>query len=237
MFAGRRADKAAGVDTLQIGPLPFKGWKFGVLPPDPGSAMPQYQDRPVVGLLGLDVVGSTDFELNIAARKMTFFSQEHCAGRVVYWTKTYTPVPFQIDPVGGLHFPVEIAGENLDTTVSPISTTTLADANVTRLTLGFDEKSAGTVSEPSGPGGAAVPTRSVTLSMAGYKLENSKLQIFPGPQFCGHAKQRYNHVVTNGYENCPGSFPVQLGLNALSTLRIFFAIKERTMYVSAADAS
>ncbi len=40
----------------------------------------------VVGVIGTDLLGKFDVDLDIAHKKLNLFSPDHCKGQVVYWT-------------------------------------------------------------------------------------------------------------------------------------------------------
>jgi predicted aspartyl protease len=47
------------------------------------------------GLLGIDALRDYDFEFDPEAGRIRLFSQQHCAGKVVYWANEYSEIPFR----------------------------------------------------------------------------------------------------------------------------------------------
>jgi hypothetical protein len=102
------------VDSLKIGNVEYRKSILGIVPYQRTGA-PQAPavlfGRAYVGVLGLDLLRNVDFELNLAARKLSIFSQDHCRGAVVYWTRNLTEVPLNSDQIGSLYFPLELDGK------------------------------------------------------------------------------------------------------------------------------
>jgi hypothetical protein len=60
------------------------------------------------GVLAIDILGKFDIEVDFAKNVLNLYSQNHCPGKVVYWSSSYTDLPFRVDDLGIL---------NLDTTL------------------------------------------------------------------------------------------------------------------------
>ena len=72
-------------------------------------------DMRIVGVLGADLLGKFDVELDLAHSKLNLFSQEHCKGQVVYWTRTaaVAAVPMTLRNQS-FAIPMQLDGKNID---------------------------------------------------------------------------------------------------------------------------
>ena len=81
---------------MQLGRQTFKGMEFLML------RSGRYSDG-VVGNLGTQLLLRADLELDMAHGKFNLFSQDHCPGKVVYWTKApFAKLP--IKPSKGIEY-------------------------------------------------------------------------------------------------------------------------------------
>ena len=84
----------------------FKKEKFVVNPVSRATA--SVDGRPVLGALGMDALWPYDLELDLASRKLTFYSQTHCAsGQVVYWASHFVRLPMDLGDLGTIHVTAE----------------------------------------------------------------------------------------------------------------------------------
>ena len=61
-----------------------------------------------------------DVDIDFAKSSLNLFSQKHCRGSVVYWTKTgYVVVPLDMDRAGHIRIPVTTTGLKV---ISPSTT-------------------------------------------------------------------------------------------------------------------
>jgi hypothetical protein len=100
----------------------------------------------------MDVLGNLDFELDFANNKLNFYSHDHCPGRVVYWTNTYSSAPITRGPLGKYYFPIELEGKKVEASISTVNPGTSLPTEVTRRQYGFDEKSPGIETDVSAAG-------------------------------------------------------------------------------------
>jgi predicted aspartyl protease len=91
MLGGVYSSQAARADTFSIGNLNAKDFTFVLMPQWAfGVAMD--------GLLGPDIMSNYDVDLDFADAKFSLFSQDHCPGKVVYWTKdAHAAIPVTLD--------------------------------------------------------------------------------------------------------------------------------------------
>ena len=76
---------------------------------------------PNIGVIGMDQLGATDYELDFANNKLNFYSPDHWHQRVVYWTDQYTQAPLTRTHFGGFVFPVMLEGKRIEAVISAVS--------------------------------------------------------------------------------------------------------------------
>jgi len=65
------------------------------------------------GTLAPDMLKHYDVDLDFAHGKMNLFSQDHCPGKVLYWTKgDYVVLPMQVAPSSHIRLPVTVDGRH-----------------------------------------------------------------------------------------------------------------------------
>lgn len=225
------------LDTFMVGNVLYKRAVL-IVNPRKGPDVPQNEvGKPVVGVLGINAFDDFDFELNLAAKKLNLFSHDHCPGKVVYWTKNYTQVPFSRDPLGVPMFPMELDGQFVEATLSTNTALSIIDSNITKGVYGFDETSPDVTLETTDDGREEARFKAMALSAPGLNVANTRLRLVKRDKDCGRTWRTTENVKAVGYEGCSGVMPLELGINVLTNLRIYVATKEKVIYISRADAT
>jgi hypothetical protein len=219
-------EKIATAKGFALGSVQFKIADFMIISSDTIPASPG--DPQGIGILGMDVFAHVDVELDVANRKMNLFSQDHCPGRAVYWSKTYDSVPIRFGQLGEFYFPMELEGKKLETTLATGNSTTILSTDVTRKLYNFDSHSSDIETETNAAGGTTAHYRAMKLSGEGLQIINANIMLIERPQndFC-HLSSRSGAAA---YEGCLGVHPLQLGRNVLTKLHIYIATKEKVLY-------
>ncbi|HTO41333.1 MAG TPA: hypothetical protein VL026_10180 [Rhizomicrobium sp.] len=185
--------------------------------------------------IGNDILSVFDIELDFAARKVRFFSPDHCKGKVVYWSSSQVAFPFRLDN-NKIQFAMNLDGHEISTTFTLGCSCSALNWRVARGVFGLSEDSPRihTLHEPDGTtvqsasfeslsvGGLSIPKPSLFLiedtlrSMARYDTPD-KMQNQPGYELV-----HMPHLI--------------LGLDVLKHLRVYIAYQERMIYLTAADA-
>jgi len=222
-------NKIASASQFAIGRVEFKSADFVVMPDASFDA--NQSDLPIVGILGMDVLGHFDIELDIANRKLNLFSQDHCPGQAVYWAESYDSAPIRFGELGDLYFPMELQGKKIETTLATGRTTTSLSTAVTRKLFDFDGNSADVEKETDSSGHTTSSYRAMKLSGEGIQIINAHIVLVD------HARDDQcslgSRAGAAAYEGCYGVHPLQLGLNVLSKLRLYIATKEKLLYFTA----
>ncbi len=142
--------KIATAEGVSLGGARFKMAKFLVRPAaENASGM---DDPKLFGFLGMDLFEHVDVELDLANHKLNLFSQDHCPGHVVYWSKTYGSAPISFGVLGELYFPMELDGKKVEATLDTLDAHTNLSTDVTRALFHFDSDSSDVETETTATG-------------------------------------------------------------------------------------
>lgn len=92
--------QGAVADDLQMGHLHLRDVSFATALRSAYSEPATFDQRPIVGEIGMDVLSTVDFELDIAHGKLNLFSQDHCPGQVVYWSGPVASIALKRSDLG-----------------------------------------------------------------------------------------------------------------------------------------
>jgi hypothetical protein len=236
----------AKLPSLTVGSLKLGDKPVWVAPDaDPPSTV----DSPTIGQLGMDVIvgadavpgmgalAGKDFELDFAHRKLNFYSPDHCrGGGVVYWTPHYSSTPLTRAPMGNYLFPIKLEGKWVEAVMSTTSGQTRILSDATRQLYGFDEKSADIEADLA----SSAPTYYRKLSLAALG-SGGNARIGLDTRAVDSSCQLTSRGTGAAYylgQACRGQeAPLELGLDVLSRLHLYFAAKEQTLYYSDAAAA
>lgn len=191
------------------------------------------------GLLSTDLFLQYDVDMDFAARRLNYFSQDHCAGKVAYWPERPVAVMPVIVANGHLLISVKLDGQTLsaiiDTGAPQSILSMMAAKGVFRLT-------------PDTPDLELVETSKSDPLLKWYKHKFGKLEFGDIS-----ATNPDIYVMTNrtGIEdeklsirgaltdplNRYGSQQFTVGMDVLKHLHLYIAFGERKLYVSPAGSS
>ncbi len=231
---GGAINQSAAFKSLVIGALDLGKGSFVVapLPEKRGtSTLPEL----TVGALGMDVFGHVDFELDLAHAKLNLFSQDHCPGAVVYWSRTFASAPLYRGTIGNLYVIMEADGRAIESTFSPNDPWTLLTLDAASRLYGRDSVSPGTPVDADGAF-QVNSERLMQLSIPGLTIKDAKVILAP-PIDCRLLATGGTADAAAYVHQCMGVYPMQLGRNVLQKLRLYFATGENVLYFTAADSS
>lgn len=224
----------ASIDSFLLGSFALGKITFRVnsnLDLKSSENMPEF-----IGWFGMQSLFGLDFEFDFARNKLNLFSTDHCVGEVVYWTDAATSVPYALDAIGAVVFPMELDGKRIEATVQASIAHTRLKTDVSKKVYGFDESSAGIKSENSEAGKPQSHYLAMKMTAKGLSVTNADVYLVAGNKAClVSSNVGLEHAV--GYANCSGNPPLILGLDVLRHLRLYFATKEHVLYFTAADAA
>jgi hypothetical protein len=235
-FGAEPLNEYVSVKPFKLGTATFTTTEFPLLA-NGGRFSPGGTRLPVVGMMGMDFFRNVDLELDLKSKHLKLFSQDHCPGTAVYWTGTYTALPMRRGPLGNWYFPLELDGKKIEATMATANTHTTLTTDVTKRLYGFDDSSSDIESETDAAGHVTTRYRAMALTTQGLSVTNVQIQLVRNIAGC-RLQQLFQADGAAQYDDsCYGhEAPLQLGLNILQELHLYFATKEKILYVSAADA-
>jgi hypothetical protein len=191
---------------------------------------------PSSGAIAIQTLPGADVELDFAHKKLNRFSTKHCRGKVVYWTDTAAAIPYTIDRIGTMLFPIGLDGKKISAALQVGGSTTRLKTDVSKELYGFDEHSSGIRSDTSDSGKTVNHYRAMKMTLPGLSVTNADVQLVAGLDKNCDLSANSGPEHSAAYRNCFGNPPLTLGLDVLQHLRLYFATEEHILYVTAADA-
>ena len=219
-------EETAG-QPVRIGRLDFPDVSFLVIPDQSAG------DTGVAGMFGMDFLRGYDIELNLSQHWINLFSQDHCPGKVVYWGEAYLQAPIEISDTGQIMVEARLDGQRVQALIDTgASHSSIRQGDASWL-FGFTAESPGVTavdSTQAADGAVLTAYRAPfkTLELAGITFGNPDIHVLPNPKAINQsdhtslAQRREDAVLT-------------LGVNELSRLRIYLALRERMLYVTPAS--
>jgi predicted aspartyl protease len=174
------------------------------------------------GTLAPDMLKHYDVDLDFAHGKMNLLSQDHCPGKVVYWTKgDYVTISMQVDPTAHIRVPITVDGKSITAVVDTGAVNSIMSMHAASF-LGVSEDTPGLNLKTSGGFGKksriyTYPFK--TLEMGGVTVKNPRIMI--------------------GSNEFMGTFrsDMILGMGILRRLHLYIAYKEEKFYITPAGAN
>jgi predicted aspartyl protease len=222
---GKSLKQIAEIEPFAMGNMRTHGFKFLVLPD--GVVGPKDLD----GTIAPEILANFDVEFDFAHKKLNFFSQDHCPGKVVYWTKDWAEIPFKSPDNLHIMLDMMLDGQPMQATLDTGSSNSYINASVAKRMFSVDAHSDRAHALPhkdadmhsdSGSSDAerAFGYKFKSLSAGGLTINNPDFVVLPDD-----TSSEYNH---NG--------KMLLGMPEIRRFRIYIAYKEQVLYVTPADA-
>lgn len=214
---GDTAPSTARATSFRIGQLPLGRFNFLITPPSmalPGAA----------GALGPDIMRHYDVELDFAAGRFNLFTQEHCDGGVVHWTRRPSAVTtFALDDSGHMTAVAMLDGRLVDVIIDTgavATSMTLEDATA-EFGLRLDSPGVQVVDDGGGDRTDAVYAhRFRSLNLEGIEIRDPTVVIRPDRTGLRTAGLRPELI---------------LGISELRKLHLYIAYRERKIYITGAN--
>lgn len=233
---GAKSARFAIIPSVTIGTTQSRSAQYMILP----NPMP----AGIAGVLAPAV--GVDIDLDFAGRKLSFFSTDHCEGKVVYWTaQAVAVVPMRIagSPPGTppalntehMIIPVTLDGKQLDAMIDTGATDNLLNLRVATDRFSVD------VTAPdvqqigqfnNAPSAKIYRKRFGTLSFDGVTITNPVLDLMPDTQTKALGDERRTGTLTRPADR--GLPDLTIGMPILSKVHMYIAYGERKVYITAA---
>lgn len=240
--SGAVSDRMAIVPSVTLGTLEEKRVQYMVLP----DAMPP-------GISGLLAPApGVDLDIDFAGHKLSFFSPNHCEGKVIYWpADAVAVVPmrnagFQQAPAFSsqryviqtdrIMIPVMLDGKKIDALIDTGATNNVLNLRVAEDRFGFDPNAPDVlpVGQLGNNASAKVYRKQfATLSFEGVTVTNPVLDLLPDKQTGAFGDNRPTGTLIHPADS--GLPDLIVGMPVLSKLHIYVAYKERKVYITPAS--
>ncbi len=195
-------------------------------------------------MLSPDFLSLFDVEFDFAAKKMYLFSQDHCPGKVVHWTRDgYAELPFQYTggPIGitpHIRLRMTLDGHEVSTNVDTGAAGSTISRRSASLIFGVDETSPGVVKSQYWSDQFPVYRKQfASLALGGLAVQNPQVDILPDLEEkafrMAHSERSRDDPI---YGSKLEGEEFTLGMNVLSKLHVYIAYKEHKIYITSVDA-
>src|SRR6185312_8453742 len=232
-YTGQKTDRAAKLPHIAVGQNGGSDVRVVLLPGQTAAG-----DE---GSLGLDILSQFDVELDLSAKKLKLFSQKHCAGKVVYWGKSYAVIPFYPGALSDFHFTALLDGKEIPAGFSTGDERGFLGMAYARGYLDLDSadpnlKLRTDVPESVKPA-FGYPFKSLTVGA--ISVTNPDIVLYPqrNTERCVFSKAALDaHTsLPNAEATCISSGALIMGRKQMRAMHLFFAFSENNLYVTAAD--
>jgi hypothetical protein len=185
-----------------------------------------------------------DIDIDFAAHKLSFFSPNHCDGKVIYWpADAVAVVPMRnagSQPGSGLStehimIPVTLDGKQIDALIDTGSTNNVLNLRIAEGRFGVDVRSPDV--KPLGQLGNSASAQTYrkqfgTLSFEGVTVTNPVVDLIPDRQTGALGDERpIGSLIRPADRGLPDLI---VGMTVLSKLHMYVAYKEHKVYITAA---
>lgn len=192
------------------------------------------KDHPAKGLLALDVLSSLDVELDFANNRMNLYAQDHCPGKVVYWAASYAALPFRTDETGHPSFRMDLDGKRVTVAFDMIPGHAHMGMLTAKRLFGLDETSPGMEAIAAEPPEISPIHRYPfkTLAVDGITIAHPQIDLFHQKAEC----RPFARFDDPQMQRCLAGADIRIGLEILRQLHLYFAFKEKVLYLTPANA-
>jgi hypothetical protein len=209
---GHLLSAGAIAHSFKLGNIVADKMEFAIIPDNMIS-------HGAAGTLGPAVMANYDVEIDPAHNKVNLFSQSHCPGEVVYWTRTpYAAIPMRLDSFLHIILPVSLDGHAFEASLDTGSSHSWLLYDLAKGPFGWSDDTKELT--PTGNTGAETgwyhyPFKS--LSLNGVDIRKPQIDVHKGS---GSAADRPAIVI---------------GMDVLSKLHTFISYSEHTLYFTPAE--
>ena len=212
MFGGARIDSYATAHDIILGTLKAPEMRFLIMPD--GHTAPEVQ-----GTLAPDVLRAYDDDFDFAGAKFNLISQDHCPGKVVYWTKDPpAEIQFYYTNITHVSFPVLLDGKQVTVEMDTGASRSVYSLEDAQSLFGFDAASPALVSLNDYAPGRSFKYPFKTMTFGGVSVANPDIVLVPDAV----SRLSVNHII--------------LGMGILRQLHLYIAYHEKKLYVTPASA-
>jgi len=212
MFGGKKIEYYVETRDVNLGGLkadhmPMQVIPDGILPDEIG------------GTLAPNILRHYDVDFDFAHARVNLFSQDHCDGKVVYWTAdSPAQIRIGIDPDGHIDVPVEVDGKEIKGAIDTGSSRSVLSLELAKHLFDIDANDPKLTPEKGRPRVLHYPF--ATLTLQGITVRNPDIELISDAD---------SHLSDDGPKFI-------LGMGILRQMHLYIAYKEKKLYVTAASA-
>jgi predicted aspartyl protease len=214
LFGGKKLDKYTEAHDVDLGGLKAADIPMWVMPD--GLMAPE-----LGGTIAPNILSHYDADFDFANARFRLFSQDHCDGKVVYWT-TNAPavIPIIIDREGHIEIPVKLDGREIEAVIDTGSSSSILSLETARRSFDIDDKDPKLTSLAGGRLGQAFRYPFGKLTFENVTVDNPDMVLI-------------SDAVSQRPE---GALRLILGMGILRQLHLYIAYREHKLYVTSASA-
>lgn len=217
MIGGYKLRNMVTVDSLTVGRLTAKKFQFVSTPPE---AM----GEDAAGVLGADVLGAYDVEIDFLAGKFNIFSQNRCDGNVVYWTQEpFAEVPITLGSDEHITIPVTLDGKEFTAIADTGAYRSFMSYEVAKSIFGIDETNPALKKIGNRMINGVVQTTTYAYPFQTLTFEGVTVR-FPDIEIATEDVRTYNEP------------RLLIGVNVLRQLHMYIAYSDHKLYLTPAEA-
>lgn len=207
MFGGEKSNLMTTANEVMIGPVALRDRPFFVINRDTDW---------FEGILGGEILKVFDIDFDFSGGKLNLYSQEHCPGKINYWSQTTptTPLDFKIE---GNHIVVyvDLGGKEVKAIVDTGAPETVMSLEVASRLLNIDKDTLRKKRDSNEVAGLFN-----TLTFQGITVNNPNIRLFSDEE----------GKLMGG----SGQPKLIIGMGILRQLHMYIAYKEKRLYVTPA---
>ena len=214
--SGKDATQYVWADTFKLGAMEAR--KFDLM-------VSATKNPRIDGVLSPDLLRNFDVEFDFAAMTLNLFRPHACDGQAVYWTKDFVSIPMELTKTGHTRVSVTVDGEEMDAIADTgASTSAMPFSSAARFfSLHTDSPGVERQGTASGSQGGELDTYRYpfkAMAIGPVAVKNPRLLLTDAPS-----------VLTNEHVS------MLLGMTEMRYLHLYFAYKERKLYISTIQAN
>jgi predicted aspartyl protease len=172
------------------------------------------------GTIGPDMLRAFDLDFDFGNAKFNLISQDHCTGRVTYWSDEAARIPITIDDWGHIRFTLMIDGKEFSALLDTGATSSTLNLESAQSQFGFQTNDPAI--KPAGMINGTIPYYHYpfkNLTLGGLSVTNPRILLVSDKD--------------SKIDDLPN---VVLGMDVLSRLHLYVAYSEKAIYLTAASA-
>jgi predicted aspartyl protease len=224
---GERAKYLAHGHDLRLGNMVRKEYPFIVLPPE-------YNEPDSIGSIAPDVLSAYDIEFDFAGGKFSVFSQQHCKGQVIYWTKQpYVALPMRVDRENKIYVTAVLDGTSMKALIDTGSDATWMSQTQASAVLRRPLRESELLHVGTGASRGLDEYRYAfkSLAIGGIAVQNPDITIVTDKL---STVREPDEIDRNGADSLHEP-SLTLGASTLKKLHLYIAYSEQVLYATGAD--